>query len=97
MFEEETGTLLCSDLLGQVGDGPALAAGDIVGPALHAEEMWRSMSVTPDTITTLHRLAALAPKTLAIMHGSSLAGDCAAALDAFGEGLARQRLAAAHV
>ncbi len=33
MYEEVTGTLLCSDLLGQVGDGPAIAAGDIVGPA----------------------------------------------------------------
>jgi flavorubredoxin len=95
MLEEETGTLLCSDLLGQVGDGPALAAADIVGPALAAEETFRSMSVTPDTIATLRRLAGLAPKTLAIMHGSSLAGDCAAALEAFGEGLARQRLAAA--
>jgi flavorubredoxin len=95
MLEEETGTLLCSDLLGQVGDGPALAVTDIVGPALHAEEMWRSMSVTPETISTLHRLAALAPKTLAIMHGSSLAGDCAAALEAFGEGLWRHRLPAA--
>jgi flavorubredoxin len=95
MFEEETGTLLCSDLLGQVGDGPALATGDIVGPALEAEEIFRSMSVTPATIATLRRLAGLAPKTLATMHGSSLAGDCAAALEAFGEGLARQRLAAA--
>ena len=95
MLEEETGTLLCSDLLGQVGDGPALATADIVGPALAAEAIFRSMSVTPDMIATLRRLAGLAPKTLAIMHGSSLAGDCAAALEAFGEGLARQRLAAA--
>lgn len=95
MLEEQTGTLLCSDLLGQVGDGPALARGDIVGPALEAEELFRSMSVTPDTIATLHRLAALAPRTLAIMHGSSLAGDGAAALEAFADGLARQRLAAA--
>ncbi|HET6629926.1 MAG TPA: MBL fold metallo-hydrolase [Woeseiaceae bacterium] len=95
MFEEETGTLLCSDLLGQAGDGAALATGDVVGPALEAEEMFRSMSVTPETITALHRLAALAPRTLAVMHGSSLAGDCVAALEAFGEGLARQRLAVA--
>jgi flavorubredoxin len=95
MYEEHTGTLLCSDLLGQVGDGPALTEGDIVGPALDGEDMFRSMSVTPDTITTLHRLAALEPATLAIMHGSSLAGDGAAALRAFAGGLARQRLAAA--
>ena len=37
MLEERTGTLLCSDLLGQVGDGPALLRGDIVGPALESE------------------------------------------------------------
>ncbi len=41
MFEERTGTLLCSDLLGQVGDGPALARGDIVGPALESENLWQ--------------------------------------------------------
>jgi hypothetical protein len=95
MLEEETGTLLCSDLLGQVGDGPSLATSDIVGPALDAEELFRSMSVTTEMIATLHRLAALAPKTLAIMHGSSLAGNGAAALEAFAEGLSRQRLEAA--
>ncbi len=92
MLEEETGTLLCSDLLGQVGDGPPLATGDIVAAALEAEDTFRSMSVTPETIATLRRLAGLAPETLAIMHGASLAGDCAGALEAFGEGLARRRL-----
>lgn len=95
MYEERNGVLLCSDLLGQVGDGPALTDSDIVGPALEGEDMFRSMSVTPDTIATLDRLAALAPRTLAIMHGSSLAGNGAAALKAFAEGLSRQRLAAA--
>lgn len=95
IYEETTGTLLCSDLLGQVGDGPALTESDIVGAALDGEDLWRSMSVTPDTITTLHRLAALDPKTLAIMHGSSFAGDGAAALRAFAGGLTRQRLPAA--
>jgi flavorubredoxin len=94
MFEETTGTLLCSDLLGQIGDGPALARGDIVGPALDGEKLWRSMSVTPETFTTLERLADLKPRTLAIMHGSSLEGGGAPALRAFAEGLARQRLAA---
>jgi flavorubredoxin len=95
MYEEQNGVLLCSDLLGQVGDGPALAESDIVGPALDSEEMFRSMSITPESITTLHRLAALKPATLAIMHGSSLAGDGAGALAAFADGLSRQRLAAA--
>lgn len=95
MYEEQNGVLLCSDLLGQVGDGPALSVGDIVGPALEGEDLFRSMSVTPDTISTLHRLAALKPRTLAIMHGSSLAGDGAGALRAYADGLAMQRLAAA--
>jgi len=95
LYEEQTGTLLCSDLLGQVGDGPALAVSDIVGPALDGEAMFRSMSVTPDTITTLRRLAALEPKTLAIMHGSSLTGGGAAALTAFADGLNQQWLAQA--
>jgi flavorubredoxin len=87
MFEEETGTLFASDLLGQIGDGPALAAGDIVGPALDSEKLWRSMSVTADTRPTFERLAALDPRTLAIMHGASLDRGCAAALRAFSSGL----------
>lgn len=91
MYEEQTGTLLCSDLLGQVGDGPALAHADIVGPALDAEAVFRSMSVTPETIATLHRLQALTPRTLAIMHGSSFSGDGAAMIGAFADGLAAQR------
>ena len=92
MFEEQTGTLLASDLLGQLGDGPALARGDIVGPALESENMWRSMSVTAETVPTMRRLADLRPRTLAIMHGSSLNEGCAAALRSFAEGLAQLRL-----
>lgn len=95
MFEEQTGTLLCSDLLGQLGDGPALARGDIVGAALESENLWRSMSVTRETGRTLQRLADLNPRTLAIMHGSSLNRGCAEALRAFAVGLASQRLSAA--
>ncbi len=89
MFEERTGTLLCSDLLGQVGDGPALAQGDIVGPALESERMWRSMSVTAETAATIRRLADFDPRTLAIMHGSSLAGNGAATLSAFADELSK--------
>ena len=95
MFEETAGTLLCSDLLGQTGDGPAITDKDIVGPALASEQMFRSMSVTPQTIETLQRLAALNPKTLAIMHGASLTRNGAATLLAYGAALQRQWLAAA--
>jgi flavorubredoxin len=95
MYEEQTGTLLCSDLLGQTGDGPALATSDIVGPALESEALFQSMSVTPELVSALHRLAALEPRTLAIMHGSSLAANCRAALEAFAQRIALQRLPAA--
>lgn len=83
LYEETTGTLFCSDLLAQVGDGPAVTDGDVVGPAVAAEEMFQAMPLTPRTAPTLRRLAALEPKTLAIMHGASLAGDGAAALREF--------------
>ena len=95
MFEETTGTLLCSDLLGQIGDGPAIARSDIVGPALESENVWRSMSVTRETVPMIRRLAALEPKTLAIMHGASLDTGCSAALRSFADGIGEQRLAAA--
>lgn len=81
IFEESTGTLCCSDLLGHLGDGPALTDGDIVGPAINAEAMFESMSLHPLTVSTLRRLAALRPRTLALMHGSSFNGDCTAALE----------------
>ena len=92
LFEETTKTLLCSDLLGQAGDGPAATDGDIVGPAIATEGMFQSMALHPATVPTLHRLADLAPRTLAIMHGSSLTANCAAALRALADDCAsRQR------
>lgn len=95
LYEETDGTLLCSDLLTQVGDGPAVTDGDLVGPALETEALFRTMSVTRDTLAGLERLAALQPRTLAVMHGSSFRGDCAGALRGLGEGLAERWLPAA--
>ena len=51
-----------------------------VGPAIAAEDMFHASSLNPTTGRTIRRLAELAPRTLAIMHGSSFAGDGAAAL-----------------
>ena len=82
MFEETTGTLLCGDLFTQIGDGPALIHGDIVGPAIAGEDLFGYSSQSPAMGATLRRLAGLAPGTLALMHGPSFAGDGAAALDA---------------
>jgi flavorubredoxin len=75
LFEEATGTLLCGDLFSQVGGGPALTSGDVVGAALAAEEMFHATCLAPHTASTLRSLGDLAPTTLAIMHGSSFEGD----------------------
>ena len=85
LYEESTGTLLCGDLFTQVGDGPALTERDIVGPAIAAEDMFRYSSLNPAMGTTIRGLAQLAPRTLALMHGPSFAGDCAAALGALAD------------
>jgi flavorubredoxin len=87
-LEETAGTLLCGDLFTHTGNGPAITEGDVVGPALVAEHMFHAMSMAPNTHATLERLAALHPKTLAIMHGSSHSGDGAKALRELAAGLA---------
>jgi flavorubredoxin len=85
MFEATTGTLFCSDLFAHGGDGPPTTTSEIVGPGIAAEEQSRSMSVTGATGATLRRLAGLAPKTLALMHGPAYTGDCAGALEALAQ------------
>ncbi len=80
LFEEITGTLFCGDLFTQVGDGPPVVTGDIVAPALAAEDGFMATGLTPAVGPTLRRLAGLAPVTLALMHGPSYRGDGAAAL-----------------
>jgi flavorubredoxin len=94
LFEETTGTLLCSDLLGHVGDGPAVTERDIVGPAIDSQNKSRAMSLTPATVPTLRRLAALQPRRLALMHGSSYVGDAGAALGALADHFAAELRAA---
>jgi len=85
MLEEASGTLLCGDLFTQLGDGPAVTDGDVVGPAIAAEDIFRYSSLSPGMGSTIRSLAGLAPKTLAAMHGSSFAGDGAAALHALAD------------
>lgn len=80
LYEETTGTLLCGDLLTNVGNGPAVATTDILGPAVEAEDMFGATALTPGTGATIRGLADLAPAVLAVMHGSSFAGDGAAVL-----------------
>jgi flavorubredoxin len=85
LYEESTGTLLCGDLFTQLGDGPAVTARDIVGPAIAAEDAFRFSSLNPAMGAAMRRLARLAPRTLALMHGPCFAGDGAAALSALAD------------
>ncbi len=80
LYEEITGTLLCGDLFTQLGDGPALTESDIVGPAIAAEDLVNYSSLNPGMGATIRKLAAFSPRTLALMHGPSFAGDANAAL-----------------
>jgi flavorubredoxin len=94
LFEETSGTLLCGDLFTQIGECPALIEGDVVGPAIAAEDMFRSLSLHPSIGGTIRRLTALKPRTLALMHGPSFAGDGAAALHALADDCDRRVFAA---
>jgi len=86
LFEETERTLFCTDLLGQSGKRPPLSESDIVG--LFRDQVLQFqkgpfanyMPYTRDTAATYERLAALAPRTLATMHGSVYRGDGAKAL-----------------
>jgi len=80
LYEETTGTLFCGDLFTHVGASPALTDGDLLDAASQAEDMFGATCLTPQTAPTIRRLAALEPRTLAIMHGSSYNGDGAKAL-----------------
>lgn len=94
LFEETTGTLLCGDLLSQVGDGLPVTSNDILEQATQTEDMFRSTCLTPNTAPTIRALADLRPTTLAIMHGSSYNGDCAKALGALADDCERRMAAA---
>jgi flavorubredoxin len=85
-FDESGKTLLCSDLFFQPGDPEPLTESEVVGRVRDAivanltGPLAKDMPYTPYTESTLHRLAALEPQTLAVMHGSSFHGDGRTAL-----------------
>ena len=84
-FEQETGTLFCGDLVTQLGNGPAVTDADLLDAAVAAEELFGQTSLGPAVPATYRRLADLSPRTLAVMHGSSYNGDCAALLRALAD------------
>ena len=86
LFEATGRTLFCSDLFAQAGECPPLSTDGIVERArdtLIAHEAGPFAHATPYTPATdglFDRLAALEPRTLAVMHGASHAGEGARAL-----------------
>lgn len=90
LYEETTGTLLCGDLFTHLGDGPPLTESDVVGPASQAEDIFGSSCLAPATPRVIDQLAELEPKTLALMHGSSFAGNCGSALRALADDYRRR-------
>jgi flavorubredoxin len=81
LFEEEKGTLFCSDLFHQNGDLEGVTASDVVGRFKEMLIEYQKgpfanyMPYTKQTEPTLKRLAELKPKTIAPMHGSAFTGD----------------------
>lgn len=81
LFEETNQTLLCSDLFHQNGDVEAITESDVVERTRSAMIEYQAgplmdyMPYTPKTERLLEGLAALKPKTIAAMHGSTFVGD----------------------
>ena len=81
LFEETKGTLLCSDLFSQAGNGEPLIESDLIERVrqtmlgFQAGPLADYMPYTKHTDGILQRLADLKPRTLATMHGSAYAGD----------------------
>ncbi len=93
-FDETERTLFCSDLFFQPGDPEPVVDRDIVARARDAIRSGKNGPLANDlpygpwTERALARLARLAPRTLATMHGSSYRGDGGAALRGLAEVLA---------
>ena len=81
LFEETKGTLLCSDLFHQNGDVEPLTTSDVIESArktlvdYQAGPLANYMPYTKHTDGVLQRLAALKPRTIAPMHGSTYVGN----------------------
>jgi flavorubredoxin len=88
LFEEGTRTLLCSDLFTQGGaDHPALTESDILGPSEKLRASLDYYAHASNTRPMLERLAALAPSTMACMHGPAWRGDGARLIRALADAL----------
>jgi flavorubredoxin len=93
-FEETDKTLFSTDLFGQSGDVEARSTADVVLGRAQTQlvEMEKTpfanyFPYTPYTASTLERVAKLAPKRIATMHGSTFEGDGARAIRDLAGGL----------
>ena len=81
LYDATTRTLFCGDLFTRFGEFEPITTGDIVGPAVEAEDIAPgSLSLHPSSGATIRRLAELDVDTLALMHGPAFTGDCHQAL-----------------
>lgn len=94
VYEESTGTLLCGDLFTQFGDASLVDDGDIVGPAILAEDILKYSALSPGMGTTIRGLSKLQPQTLALMHGPAFRGNAEQALVELGDEYERRTRAA---
>ena len=92
LFEQTTGTLLCGDLFAQLGDGSAVSGDNLVDAAVEAEGVLGWAAPGDAVPAALDGLADLAPRTLAVMHGSSFEGDGAGALRELATAWRRRRV-----
>ncbi|SDL04742.1 MBL fold metallo-hydrolase [Aliiruegeria lutimaris] len=94
VFEESTATLMCGDLFTQFGETPMSHDGDILGPAIAAEDALQYSCLSPNMGKTIRGLSALAPQRLALMHGPTFTGDATSALQALADDYDRRILSA---
>jgi len=86
LFEEHSGILLCSDLFHQNGDVEAVTNSDVVSRFKETLIEYQTgpfanyLPYTSKTEQMLNSLAALKPRVIAPMHGSTYVGDGEAAL-----------------
>ncbi len=86
LYEENSSTLLCSDLFHHAGNPAPLVTQSLISRVRDALVEYQAgpfanyMPYTHQTGRILNELAELRPATLAVMHGSSFTGDCAGEL-----------------
>lgn len=88
LFEQTTKTLFCGDLFTQPGDRhEPVTQDDILPPSEAMRAGMPGYFVTPADNDIVEKLAGVAPKLLACMHGASYQGDGAAMIRSLGEAL----------